>query len=96
MRNIGQYFREKLASWLRNTNYIRLAGDARVHKSAKLKGVRLNGQIDIAENVRMSGVSMTGKISIGRYSIINGPNTTLMQRSMRSASGVFAPLPRTC
>jgi len=76
MKNIGQYFREKLTSWLRNTNYIRLAGDARVHKSAKLKGVRLNGQIDIAENVRMSGVSMTGKISIGRYTVINGPNTT--------------------
>jgi acetyltransferase-like isoleucine patch superfamily enzyme len=48
-----------------------------VHKSVRLKAVRLNGLMRFGEQVRMSGVSITGEVSVGRYTVINGPNTTI-------------------
>lgn len=72
-----QYIRQKISSFLANTNYLSLQKGSMIHKSVKLKGVRLKGKIVIAEKARLSGVRMMGKVSVGRYTVINGPNTVI-------------------
>lgn len=72
-----QFLREKFTAFIQNTNYLTLKQGSSVHKSVKLKAVRLNGLMRLGEQVRMSGVSITGEVSVGRYTVINGPNTTI-------------------
>lgn len=75
-----QLLREKFAAFLQNTNYLHAAKGSQIHKSVKFKGVRLKGPATIGANARLTGVTIAGKISIGRYTVINGPGTTMTSK----------------
>jgi virginiamycin A acetyltransferase len=72
-----QFLREKLTSFVQNTNYVKLKPGSNLHESVKLKGVRLNGRIRIGASARLSGVTINGRVDIGHYTVINGPNTVI-------------------
>jgi virginiamycin A acetyltransferase len=86
------FIRRKLFAFINNANHIRLKSGSIIDKSVNLKAVRLLGNINIQESARLSGVSLMGKVNIGKYTIINGPNTTIYSKINAITIGNFCSI----
>ncbi len=68
---------------------------ATVHPHAKVTGTLLHGNISVAEGVFINNCTIAGNdISIGRYSTINGPNTTIYSEVHSIKIGNFCSIAR--
>jgi virginiamycin A acetyltransferase len=66
-----------------------------IHDSAEISGSLLHGNIILAEGVRISNCVIAGnEISVGRYTCINGPNTTIYSEVNSISIGNFCSIAR--
>jgi len=88
-----RFLREKVAAFLRNTNYVKLKAGSHLDGTVQLKATRIEGKVIVKEHVRMSGVHIAGgNVHIGRYTVINGPNTFIAAKLSPIEIGGFCSI----
>lgn len=99
MGKLKSYLKNRLSHLIKNLideNNIKnnIAG-AIVHQSAKVTGSLLHGNVTIDEGVCICNCTIAGNnISIGKFSSINGPNTTIYSEVHSIKIGNFCSIAR--
>lgn len=60
----------------------------------KFKGNKIAGKVKISEGVSLYNTFITGNVEIGKWTSINGPNTTIVSRNNEIKIGAFCSIAR--